>query len=199
MGRTWRASVLGAPALAGFLLLASCGSGGDTAADEPRGATTSTTSSPSPSTRAATPTPSADPLSRFEGDPAVKAARAWAAAAARSITAGQADLAQAEPYMTAHGQRVIPPLAKDEIGLKYPGPVPFTPTGVDRTGSAATLDVCFWSAGFGLDKKTGQPAHGRRVIPMQMDMVRQGGSWKINAFYSSEASCSKVPVKGVGF
>ena len=118
---------------------------------------------------------------------------------ANHARATEADLARAKPYMTVNGQRVIPPLAKDEIGLEYPGPVPFTPTGVDRAGSGATLDVCFWSAGFGLDKKTGQPAHGRRVIPMQMDMVRQGGSWKINAFYSSDASCSKVPVKGVGF
>jgi hypothetical protein len=201
MGRTRRASVLVASALSGSLLLASCGGGDDASADEP----TDVSSASAAPTASATPTPTKtsrpapEPLSRFEGDPAVKAARAWAAAAARSITAGQEDLARAKPYMTPNGQRVIPPLAADEIGLEYPGPVPFTPTSVDHAGSGATLQVCFWSAGFGLDRKTGQPAHAREVIPMQFAMVRQGGSWKIDAFYSSKSSCSKVPVKGVGF
>ena len=201
MGRTWRASVLVASVLSGTLLLSSCSGGDDASADEPTGASSASgTPSASPSASASkTPTPPAQPLSRFEGDPAVKAARAWATAAARSITAGQEDLARAKPFMTPNGQRVIPPLAADEIGLKYPGPVPFTPTSVDHAGSEATLDVCFWSAGFGLDRKTGQPSHAREVIPMQFAMVHQGGSWKINAFYSSQASCSKVPVKGVGF
>jgi hypothetical protein len=200
MGRTWRASVLVASALSGSLLLASCSGGDDASADEPSDvSSTSTPTASATSSPTKTPRPAPEPLSRFEGDPAVKAARAWAAAAARSITAGQEDLAQAKPFMTPNGQRVIPPLAADEIGLEYPGPVPFTPTSVDHAGSRANLDVCFWSAGFGLDRKTGQPAHAREVIPMQFAMVRQGGSWKINAFYSSQASCSKVPVKGVGF
>jgi hypothetical protein len=200
MGRTSRASVLVASALGGCLLVSACSGGGDASADEPTDVASSATPTASATTTPTkSPKPAPEPLSRFEGDPAVKAARAWAAAAARSITAGQDDLAQAKPYMTPNGQQVIPPLAADEIGLKYPGPVPFTPTSVDHAGSKATLDVCFWSAGFGLDRKTGQPSHARVVIPMQFAMVRQGGSWKINAFYSSQASCSKVPVKGVGF
>jgi hypothetical protein len=194
MGRTWGASVLVASALTGCLALSSCAGGEDTSADEPTTSSSSTAPSASES-----PGPTPEPLSRFEGDPAVKAARAWAAAAARSITAGQSDLARAKPFMTANGQRVIPPLAADEIGLKYPGPVPFSPTAVDHAGDKATVQVCFWSAGFGLDRQTGQPAHAREVIPMQFAMVRQGGTWKIDAFYSSQASCSKVPVKGVGF
>jgi hypothetical protein len=198
MGRTWGASVLVASALSGCLVLSSCGGSDDATADEPAAASSSAAPSTSDSA-SPSPEPEPEPLSRFEDDPAVKAARAWAAAAARSITAGQRDLARAKPFMTANGQRVIPPLAADEIGLKYPGPVPFSPTAVDHAGDKATVQVCFWSAGFGLDRKTGQPAHAREVIPMQFAMVRQGGTWKIDAFYSSQASCAKVPVKGVGF
>ena len=130
----------------------------------------------------------------------MKAARAWAAAAARSINDGARTTWRAvEALHDPERPAGLPPLAADEFGLYYPGPLPFTPTSVDHAGSEATLDVCFWSAGFGLDRKTGQPSHAREVIPMQFAMVRQGGSWKINAFYSSQASCSKVPVKGVGF
>ncbi len=77
--------------------------------------------------------------------------------------------------------------------------MPFTPTDVNHNGSSATVYLCFWSSGFALDRKTGQPATARKIVPMQFAMVRQGGTWKLDAIYSSDSSCGRVPVKGVGF
>ena len=198
MGAVVRLGLLCASLVAGAALSGCSNDGEARADDQPVAARSSSASTPTPST-SARPTPTLHPLSRFEGDPAVQAARAWAVAAAQAINADQRDLARARPLMTATGQQTIPPLAAGEIGLHYPGPVPFTPTDVAHHGDRATVAVCFWSAGFGLQRSTGQPKEGRKIMPLRFSMVKVAGHWKMDRFLTSEADCSQVPVKGVGF
>ncbi len=51
----------------------------------------------------------------------------------------------------------------DEAGLTYPGPVPFTPVGL-QTDTAERKDValCLYNAGYAQDPATGEPVKPAR-------------------------------------
>jgi hypothetical protein len=202
------ARVVTATAASSLLLLTTaCGGGDSSAAQQPVGAESSSapvsqTPSPSaaesesPSEPSVPPTP---PLSRFEEEPPVIAARAWGAALARSINKRERDLATAKRFMTRAGQERFPGYAAEDLGLYYPGPQPFTPTAVTVHGKQATLDLCWWSQGFAQDRGTKLPARKRSIDPARLMLEKQRGRWLVDDLAAGSGNCSKVPVKGVGW
>ena len=196
------ATIVVSVSAAGLLLL-TAGCSDDSEAQAP--ATPATTgSSPSPTaspTPTPSPTPTAQPLSRFEDEPPVIAARAWAAAFAQAINRRERTLGTAAPYSTAAGIARFQDYAKPEMGLYYPGPMPFTPTAVKVTGGRAVVETCWWAFGFAQDRKTKLPAHKRLIDAEDVILKKQGGQWKVDDLlvHKGGGDCSAVPVKGVGW
>ena len=203
MTSRFRASHALAAPLAALTLLgaAACGSGDSTAGPAPlTSAPTTTAPTAEPSTTAPTSeAPAADPLSEFENDPAVKALRTFAAAVGRSINDDDASLKAAWPVMTAHGRTVFQRVAASDVKLFYPGPLPITPTRVQREGATARISSCVWLSGWGQDPKTKLPAHGREVGPIAWVLHRESGAWKLDDQVFVNIDCSKVSVKGVAW
>ena len=200
MKRTVTAAAIGT-----LLLLSStaCGGADASAGPRPEGATSavpsespSETTSPTPSED---PTPEAPPLSRFEDRAPVKAARVWTAAFGRAVNARQRSLGKAIPYMTDHGQHVIPGYVAEDYGRYYPGPNPFTPVGVRVRGNKATVPVCWESSGWAQNRKTKMPAVRRHIDPANIFLRKQGGHWLVDDLLLRQGSCDQVPVKGVAW
>jgi hypothetical protein len=194
----------------GLGLLSGCGS--NDAAPQAAGtsssssSTASPTPTPSPSSTTAAPTTSAPkptktiaPLSRFEGDPAVKAARAFAAQSGRAVNARSMSYKPWLALMTPQARANRAVYIKEDLGQKYPGPLPFTPTFVSSRGSTATIKACVWVQGWGVDPRTGKPARKRQVLPLAFEMKKPGRTWLFNALTDSSGSCDGVTVKGRSF
>jgi hypothetical protein len=96
--------------------------------------------------------------------------------------------------MTRKGRQIMPTRFSQEIGLRYPGPVPFTPVAVRADGDVVT---CMWVAGWGRAEATGKPAERKKVVPMRIDMDRVRGKWRVSDLLYSEADCGAVDVRGV--
>jgi hypothetical protein len=192
-------------------LLSGCGSNTvapQAAATASSSVTASPTAAPSPSTTTAAPTTSAPkpkptktiaPLSRFEADPAVKAARAFAVQSGRAVNAGSMSYQPWLTLMTPRARSLRAEYIKEDLGQKYPGPLPFTPTFVSTKGSVATIKACAWVEGWGLNPRTGKPARKRQVLPVAFDMRRSGRTWLFNELTDSSFSCDGVIVKGRSF
>jgi hypothetical protein len=185
------------------LLLTACGGSDETAADRPVEA--SSTPSPSASSEAPTSTPepeperTAKPLSRFEDEPPVKVARKWAAAFATAVNDRDRGLGALAPLTTTEGLERMVGYGAEDAGLFYPGPLPFTPVGVQVDGTAAQVPMCLWAEGFALDRTTDQPAKPRLVAGGALTMVKQGGSWKVDDLVEDNVDCSSINVKGRGW
>jgi hypothetical protein len=177
-----------------MLSLTACGD------DEPK----ATAASPSPSaevTPSPVPTPKQTPrpLSTFEGRPQVEALRAWAAAYAKAINAGDTSYPTMRPLMTDAGFRgLVEYIAPDDEGLHYPGPVPFTPTAVNATSRTARVPACTWVQGWAQDPATGKPARPKQIAPSYFTLQREAGRWRISGFYITKGNeCATTTVKGV--
>lgn len=180
--------------LALLLALGVTGCGGDDPVADPTPTPTPTvseTASPSPT---ATPTPE----SPYENDPAVKAARAFAAAVARSINADDRSFRKTFPTLTPAGRKQVPPSFEIELGTDYPGPWPFTPVQIKGAGDRKSVFGCY-RGGWALDRKTGKPVNPKRIKPFQFDVARVGGSWKVDAMYSGTHDCKGVAITEVKF
>lgn len=191
-GRLLPTPRLGRVALCGLLALgvAGCGEDGSpTDAGPQRDASASSTPTDAP-----TQSPSAEPLSAYEDAPQVEVARKWAAAAARDVSAGKAQLPTARKFMSEKGHQVVPTRFSQEVGLTYPGPVPFTPVAVRSDGDVVT---CMWVAGWGRDKATDEPAEKKKIAAMRIDLDRIEGQWQVSDLLTSEADCSGIDVQGV--
>lgn len=187
---------------ASALLAVTAACGGEAeSAPEPVGASSegSAPSSTPTVTETPTPTPTERPLSRFEDEPQVVVARKWAAAMARGINAKDRSFKAAAPFMTKAGRERVNPDAEPDIGLRYPGPMPFTPTDVTVNGRRAEVSVCWWALGFALDAKTKRPADKRKIEPATLFVKKEGNRWKVDDLLSAQGDCSKVPVKGVAW
>ncbi|MFZ5849241.1 MAG: hypothetical protein ACOYX5_17870 [Actinomycetota bacterium] len=190
--------VTAASALLAFT--AACG-GEAESAPEPVGAS-SEPSSPSSTptvTETPSPTPTERPLSRFEDEPQVVVAREWAAAMARAVNEKDRALKGPARYMTAAGRERYRGYVEPDMGLYYPGPMPFTPTDVTVNGRRAEISICWWARGFAQDPKTKRPADKRKIEPGTMFLKKQGGRWKLDDQLLAQGDCSQVPVKGVAW
>lgn len=200
------ATVVTATVASSLMLTAACSGGDSTAAQQQPMGASSAAASPSESPSATepeppseSPTPTAPPLSRFENEPPVVAARAWGAAVARAINKRQRDLAGAKRFMTPAGQERFPGYTAEDIGHYFPGPQPFTPTQVTVHGRQAAVELCWWSYGFAQERKTKLPADKRSIAPGRLTLKKQGGRWLVDNLVMQDGDCSKVPVKGVGW
>jgi hypothetical protein len=202
MGR--RAAARAATAIAATCaLLTACGGSDEPAADQPVEASSTPapteSSEPASPTREAKPKPSAKPLSRFEEEAPVKAARAWAAAYGTAINDRDESFATLSAHTTAEGRQRMVGYGAEDAGLFYPGPLPFTPVGVRVDGTAAQVPLCLWAEGFALDRKTKQPANPRLVAGGALTMVKQGGRWKVDDLVEDDVDCSRINVNGRGW
>jgi hypothetical protein len=192
-------------AAAGALLAAvSLGACSSSAAPAAQQSSSTTTSSPAPtattSTASPSPTSSAThppaPLSPYEADPAVRALRVWAAAAARAINAGRITSPAFDAAMTAGLRATVRNLTGGEQGHQYPGPLPFTPTRVQvRSGTERDVRLCVLVAGYSLNPRTHKPFDKRRVQAVDAAAVRQGGLWLVSQFNTGSFSCAGVRIK----
>jgi hypothetical protein len=169
----------------------------------PTAATPSTTVAPAPTTSAPKPKPKPTktlaPLSRFEGEPVVKALRAFAAVSGRAVNANTLNYKPWLALMTPYGRKTRAYYIKEDLGMKYPGPLPFTPTAVKVTGSTATVKACVWVQGWGLNPRTGKPARARRIVPATFYVRKSGKAWLFDAMTIKASTCSGVSVKGRAF
>lgn len=147
-------------------------------------APTSPTSAP-----ASTPAPTAT-------DPGVRALRAWAAEAARTVNAGHYDSKALDRLMTPGFRSHMKAVLGNSLGYRYPGPIPFTAKSVNLSAkNQRQIDVCFVSSGYALSKKTGKPKGRLQVTPLDARVRRANGRWLVAALYNGSFSCSGVHIR----
>jgi hypothetical protein len=190
-------------ALAVLALLAGCTSSA-TGADRASSTPPSSSTPPAPTTSAAstppTPTPSSSsrpPLSPFEADPAVKALRRWAVVAARTVNTGRYRSSELDA-LTARTERAnMRYVIGGDVGLHYPGPIPFATRGVTVVNTAQRdVHICFIGTGFAIDPKTGKPRKFS-LLPTKVVMKLQGGRWLAAGFQDDTVRCAGVKVPEV--
>lgn len=190
-----------AASLAGAL--GGCSGGSTAAAGTPTSTLVSSavpsTSSPAP-TATPTPTETLPPLSKYEGLAPVKTMRAWAAALAKDVNAGDKAAPRAAKLSVASMASTNQYIVKDDAGVRhYPGPFPFTPTKVTVSGAKATVLACWWSSGWGLSKVTKRPDEPRQLQPTKMTLVKRQGRWLMETAFVDKFNCAGVKVKGVAW
>jgi hypothetical protein len=177
--------------------VAGCG-GSDAAAKDPVSESpSSSTPSATESSTAPSPTPTAKPLSRFEGQPQVKVMRKWAVAYGKAINANDHSFRGVARFSTSSAMKDLPTQSAEDAGTYFPGPQPFTPVRVRVAGGTAVVSSCLWSDGWGLNPKTKLPARKRNIIPADLVFKKQAGLWKLDAVNAGKTNCSQVPVKGI--
>lgn len=188
-------ALLLAPGLS--LGLAGCGSTPKTQAPTSTTTSSSPSDSPSPTESASpSPSPSKPPISPYERNPAVKAARVMAARLGHAVNHGDRTMAGLGNAVTPHGRQRLASYNAQEIGHFFPGPQPFTPVRVQATGATATVAACWFSYGWSQDKQTKLPAHGRQIDPANIFLKRVAGRWQVDDVLVGTADCKNVPVKG---
>jgi hypothetical protein len=194
-----RTTALGAALLVfGFAVSACGGSKADATEGPSEGVSVTSTPTPTPTpTPTSAPSQTAAPLSSFEDRPQVRMLRQWAAAVGQDINRGDKDMPRSARFETEHGRQAIPQYAAEDIGLRYPGPAPFTPVSVTVAGDRATVSVCWWSQGWARDPKTGKPARKRKIDPASIRLRKSGGLWRLDDLRLAKVDCSGVVVRGV--
>lgn len=159
--------------------------------------------SPATPTSAATPSASpgntAPPLSKFEDQPPVQAARQWAELVGRAVNKGDRSMRSTSPWATPSGVSISAQATAGDVGKRYswPGPQPFTPVGVVVEGGSATMNVCFQTYGWALDGK-GRTVNKRKIEPAVIKVKKVGKRWKVDSVDIGGAiDCSRVKVAGV--
>jgi hypothetical protein len=182
-------------------LVAGCtSSGGGPSGSSPPGplpATDSSTGVPTTSSTSPTPTPSkSTPLSRFEGDPGVAALRDFAAASARTINSGRYISPQLRTLMTPTVAKEMKQTNGPDVGLHYPGPVPFTPLRVAVTSTTSRrIDACWVSTGFAQKPQANKPAKPLKLIAVRSEETMTHGKWLLSVLLAVDSfSCRGVHV-----
>ena len=116
-----------------------------------------------------------------------------------TITADDKSMRRIRPFVTPTGLTKFQGYFGADMGLEYPGPVPFTPVGVRETGGAAEVPMCMWTFGFTVDPETKQPTERRKIEAGKFLMVKQAGKWRIDDMVYAGHSCEKTVVKGRAF
>lgn len=197
-----RCAVVGVVAMSLVGALSGC-SGGSSAAAGTTSATATTTSPPPTSaspTTTPTATPTVPPLSKFEGQAPVKVMRAWAAAIAKDINAGDKSATRANKLSVSAMVSINEFIVKDDAGVRYyPGPVPFTPTKVAVNGAKASISACWWAFGWGLKNTTKKPDEPRKIVATTTTLTKTKGVWRVDSSHTVTFSCAGVQVKGVAW
>lgn len=211
LGMTGISKALGAGSVALVALaLAGCsssssGAAGSPAASSAVGGTSSSSapasSSPSPrssSSDAATSSTSLPPLSKFEDNAQVVGVRAYGREYAKAVNAGKKSYGPLLDTLgpTGRSKKTISWMFGTDLKkkLRYPGPLPFTPTRV----SGDKVFACVWSSGFATDRKTGEVAETKKIEALQFWMTKNSkGKYVVNGIYSASGlDCSQHNVVG---
>ncbi|SDI95816.1 hypothetical protein SAMN05444157_0989 [Frankineae bacterium MT45] len=138
--------------------------------------------------------------SPYEDDSAVVSWRNWALAAAQAVNAGKVHTTALDELMTPDFAKQTTTLLAPQMGLTYPGPMPFTPISVtDLSPTARSLRICLVTAGFAHNRnaKASTPTHPNAtkpmtVRPMVASAIYQNGTWLTSGLASENFSCSGV-------
>ncbi|GAB4011419.1 hypothetical protein GCM10028772_33670 [Nocardioides ultimimeridianus] len=158
------------------------------------------TPTPAVATTSATlqPTVTATPLSPFEDRAPVQAVRTLLALQARAVNRHATSSPGMAKVLTPAGSRLLAPAVRSDFGLRYPGPIPFTPTKVTVAGKNAQVLGCMVGHGFAVSPKTGKPAGRRTVYPIRISLVSAHSTWKVDSLFSDPTTkCRNVKVEGV--
>lgn len=196
-----RAGVLWGAALpVAGLLLAGC-----TSEPEPVTPVTPSSSTSTSSTATAEPSPSVSlPLSPLEEDPAVVALRGYLAGYAMAVNnGGDPQIPEVTRFAAPALVEQMPALMADEKGLRYPGPVPFTPVEL-QTDTAERKDValCMYNGGYAVDPATGEPTTPLVYNGFVAVVDNVSGSWLVRGVYDDAPTlpdCTGVTVQEVPF
>lgn len=136
------------------------------------------------------------PAAALEADPAVRALRAWYAAAARAVNADDLDLPELAALSTPQRQELNASAFAEDRGAHVPGPTPFTPVGATGTGPQRTVQLCAVDGGWVLDAPGGTPTGPDQVVPLRAELVEQAGAWRVDGVYTtSRGTCAGVPIE----
>ena len=147
---------------------------------------TPTPSAPGTSADAsATRTPDPATVAEWAKDPAVKALRAWFAEAARTVNKGSDDSPALDKLMTGTFRLRMPHVLGDDVGLHYPGPIPYEVESVSTPSPGQRLvEICAVFQGFAEDAKTHEPAAALSIQPAVVRLVTNKGQWLVNELTS---------------
>lgn len=180
------------------LLATDCGGTSNAEADT-KPSPTATPSETTSATATPTPTPSVTPLSPYEDQPPVQAAREFFVLLAKAVNNRDRSLSSVSGSTTAHGLTTAKFFAHDDMtkGYTLPGPEPFTPLNVQTSGGVAKINTCLLFSGWSVDPKTGTVVGKRDVSPAVIVMRKAGGAWKFDDYYDGTGDCRGVEVPGV--
>lgn len=190
------ATALAAVLVALGLVATACGGSSNAQADTKP----TQTVTPSETTSAtATPTPSVTPLSPFEDQPPVKAAREFFVLLAEAVNNRDRSLPSVSGSTTAHDLTTAKFFAHDDMtkGYTLPGPEPFTPLNVQTSGGVTKTNTCLLFSGWSVDPTTGTVVGKRDVSPAVIVVRKAGGAWKFDDYYDGTGDCRGVMVPGV--
>lgn len=161
--------------------------------------TTPPASAPSSPSRTPSPSPTkSKPLSSFETDAGVIALRKWAAEAARTVNSGRFDSPALDALMTKAVAAEMKQTFGSDVGLHYPGPLPFLPLAVSvPNATTRSIKACFVGAGFAETPGTNKPAAKLTLVPVLATEQMSSGVWLLarqNATTVFSCSGVKVPM-----
>jgi hypothetical protein len=139
------------------------------------------------------------PLSPFEKDPGVKVLRRHYAGLAEAVNAKNPNIADLTQTSTKARAARHAQIIKPDLGLHYPGPIPFTPLATSVTGSTEKVAMCVISDGWAVNPTTGAPAHPEQVLRLTATLVKHGGAWRVDSIVRVPGSCAGVQIAEVKF
>jgi hypothetical protein len=119
------------------------------------------------------------------------------AEAAKTINSGHYESPALRALMTAGLASTMHHVLGGDVGLHYPGPIPFTPLSVHPVNAHTRLvRVCLVGTGFAEKPKTHRPAAPLTVIPTNVEALKQSNRWIISEINeATDFSCKGVHVK----
>ena len=113
------------------------------------------------------------------------------------ITPDDPDIPEVQDNATPEQVERVRANVQDEVGLEYPGPVPFAALSL-LTDTGARKDVvgCLVLRGYAEDPATGAPRDAREVVLAGAVVENREGSWLADGVYTENlpetADCSAV-------
>jgi hypothetical protein len=133
-------------------------------------------------------------LSPFEDHQEVQAVRAYLAAEAEAINAGDLQLPALLARSTARRAAQHNKVYADELGAYFPGPRPVAVLGLNAVGETMrNVLVCWLEKGHALDRPGGTPTQPRTVVGGRFEVVSENGVWKVDRVLATdEVACDGV-------
>lgn len=147
------------------------------------------------------PPPAAAPSDEeeWDDDPRAEIVREWAEEYARAASAGDPDREDWLETMTGEAVEDRMLLIEDDLGWRYPGPVPLTVTQVvDREEGTAAVEACVLARGFAEDPATGAAPEEELVYPMEFHLRAaddDADDYVITGIYLGNQTCNGTEIE----